>query len=252
MGVSTHAGSSSEEVSPESITLDPSAMIHRGDHMLCKLRYRKFRRLMSSLAGSGFTFLGLVIGAFSILAREQSLQDPWVIVIGGGVSCLGIAFWILQARFESARKANDPTWALKFQDVWDKSKSTERPLAAKTLLAYENRLSEVDTYDAELSNIDDVLDILESIGFYVENDQISLEVACHHFDYWIRRYWCAAHVYVQARRKQRGVALWRHIEPLFQATAEVNRFRKAKPLTQAQVRSFLEEEVRGGAALKAG
>jgi hypothetical protein len=226
-------------------------MIDRGDHMLFKARRRKFRRFISSLAGSGFTFLGLAVGAVSLLLKEPKPDNLWVIIIAT-VSVMGLLFWILQAVFESARKANDPTWALKFQDVWDKSKGMERPLAAKTLLEYKDKLSEVNTYDAELADIDDVLDILESIGFYTVSNQISPEVACHHFDYWIRRYWCAAHVYVQARRRQRGSALWRNIEPLFQATSEGNRSRKAEPLTEAQLRKFLEEEVRGNAPLKVG
>jgi hypothetical protein len=203
------------------------------------------------LAGSGFTFLGLVVGAGALFLKEPKPDASWAPLIVA-LSGMGLLFWFLQAVFKSDGKANDPTWALKFEDIWNKSKSAERPTAAQTLLKYKDKLSDVDTYDAELADIDDVLDILESIGFYVESNQISPEVACHHFNYWIRRYWCAAHVYVQARRKQRGLALWRHIEPLFQAVSEVNRFRKTAPLTQAQVKSFLEEEARGNASFKAG
>lgn len=165
------------------------------------------------------------------------------------IAGVGLFFWLVQAWFEYRRKTNDPTWALKYQEMWDKAEGTVRPRAAKALQKFEGKLSEIGTYEKELADIDDVLDILEDIGFYMEGDHISPEVACHHFYHWIRGYWYNAHTYIEAWRKKEP-ARWRHIKPLLQATAEVNhRMEKLVP-TDAELKLFLEQEAAGVAASK--
>jgi hypothetical protein len=207
---------------------------------------RKFLRFFGSLAGSGFTYLGLVIAAFGLIPKEPSQWIFWSMAFLAGI---GFCFWLFQAWFEYRRKTNDPTWALKYQEMWDKAEGRVRPNAADALRKFEGKLSEIDLYENELSNIDDVLDILEDIGFYMEGDHISPEVACHHFDHWIRGYWYNAHTYIEAWRK-REPARWRHIKPLLQATAEVNHRSEKLIPTNSELKLFLEQEAAGAAASK--
>ena len=57
----------------------------------------------------------------------------------------------------------------------------ERAVAAKAILDFKGRLANLEQNRDELSVIDDVLDFFEDVGFYERGDQISPEVAHHHF-----------------------------------------------------------------------
>ena len=163
---------------------------------------------------------------------------------------MGALFLILQTYFEYRRRTYDPTWALKYQDIWDESEPL-RSKAAKILLEHKDDLSQIDEDENEalLSPIDDVLDILEDIGFYMQGDQLSAEVAHHHFYHWIRGYWCAAESYIRAWQKKE-TARWQHLKKLFEETSaiesSIDKRAKEKPMLSEkniEIEKFLKGEI---------
>ena len=74
--------------------------------------------------------------------------------------------------------------------------------------------------DFRLTDIDDMLDFLEDVGLYRRADQISPELAHHHFFHWTRGYWQAAKPYIQAWREKEP-ARWSHVEELFDTGCEI-------------------------------
>lgn len=69
----------------------------------------------------------------------------------------------------------NPDLALKYQDLFESEKvRIARSAAAKQFKKNKQ-------YILDTKEIDTVLDVFEDIGFYVKHDQISIEVAHHHF-----------------------------------------------------------------------
>lgn len=216
---------------------------------------QKLKRLVFSIpAGLTLMFIasciagiGLLVQARKAFSNETGATPTWMVVYVVLALVVGLAFLILQTALEFKRKTYDPTWALRYQEMWDQAEKL-RSKAADILLRKKNDLSEIDKYEAQLCSIDNVLDILEDIGFYVEGDQISAEVAHHHFYHWIRLYWCAAHPYIRAWRKKPGEgARWSHIEPLFDKTsrieASIEKCALEKTWLDSQkIQDFLEQE----------
>ena len=162
----------------------------------------------------------------------------WLILV------IGVVVWLLQTWFGYNRRTHDPTWALKYQNIWEGGDACEkRSLAAVTIEAYGNQLSDVERYAVALSDIDDALDILEDIGFYVFGDQISPEAAYHHFYYWIQGYWSCAGGYMKAMQKDRDPTRWQNIEPLFLVTSSVEiEKRRPKPTRQSLFLDYLDRQ----------
>jgi len=203
------------------------------------LWFGRTQRFAACLAGSGFAFLGVALASLSLAVK----QSEFVWWIWGALFII----WILQACFEYDRKTHDPTWALRYQDMWDACEKKKRPIAARAVLAYKDRLAHIDAYEEQLADIDDVLDVLEDIGFYVRGGQISPEAARHHFYHWIRGYWFSTRAYINAWRRKEPTR-WQHIEPLFQVMWEVGRYgeRRENPeLTEDEIALFLRQEVTG-------
>src|SRR5215469_8508517 len=116
--------------------------------------WRHILRFIASLATSGFTFLGLSMTALSFIAVKHDEVGIFWISIVSLIVIVGVVFWLLQAFFEYKRKTNDPTWALKYQDMWDKSTGW-RSAAAKALQRRQGHLSEIDVHE-DLADIDNV------------------------------------------------------------------------------------------------
>jgi len=98
-----------------------------------------------------------------------------------------------------------------------------RPFSeCEVLLPYHDG-TEGEKKKSALDLIDDVLDILEDVGFYVDGDQISPEVAHHHLFYWIRGYWFAAQPYI-TEKQQLEPTQWDHLGLLYKETARSSSF----------------------------
>jgi hypothetical protein len=140
------------------------------------------------------------------------------------------------------QRTYDPTWAFRFDDrLYSDELKEARCRAAKIL---KNNQGKLRSTDKGLEDIDDVLDFLEDIGFYVHGDQISPEVAHHHFFHWIRGYYLAARDYIEAWQEQES-ASWMHIKELFETTRQIETRGKGRTtLTAEQISEFLDSEIR--------
>ena len=159
-----------------------------------------------------------------------------------------IMFLMLQTYLEYKRRTYDPTLALTLQDTWERQEKEEtRAVASKTIRDHRDKLGKIGEHEGLLSPIDDVLDMLEDVGFYVHGDQISPEVAHHHFYHWIRGYWCAAHGYIKAWQAKE-TARWQHLSELYDETSKVELSiqggKKAQLwLSDGKIGEFLDQEI---------
>lgn len=155
---------------------------------------------------------------------------------------MGAGLLAYQATSEYQQLTNDPTWAFRFDDrLYSDELKEARCRAAKI---FKNNQGKLRSTDKGLEDIDDVLDFLEDIGFYVHGDQISPEVAHHHFFHWIRGYYLAARDYIEAWQEQES-ASWMHIKELFETTRQIETRGKGRTtLTAEQISEFLDSEIR--------
>jgi len=218
---------------------------------------RKVRRSVNAASTIGFTVIAITLAFLNIWVHNETsnsaqtsnlatnLIPSAIIWAAWTVFVAAIVFWVFQTWSEYDRRLNDPSWILKFQDTW-LSSAKQRRFAAESLLAYHVG-NEGEKKKADLDLIDDVLDILEDVGFYVDGDQISPEVAHHHLFYWIRGYWFAAQPYI-AEKQRLEATQWDHLGPLYKETSEIEaKKRKEKPvsvgLSGNQIVEFLTEEI---------
>jgi hypothetical protein len=200
-------------------------------------RYRARRFIASS---SRVLLIGVpaLIAFAAASLTKGSPEIPWWL-IGGGIG--GAILLAYQAKSEYQHRTYDPTWAFKFDDrLYDSEIKEARSKAARILKDNQGKLRST---DRGLKDIDDVLDFLEDIGFYVRGDQISPEVAHHHFYHWIRGYYLAARDYIEAWQEQES-ASWKHVKELFETTREIEaRDKGSTTLTADQISDFLESEI---------
>ncbi len=206
---------------------------------------RKARRWFTSAAAVGIPVLALCIALLSIFQHPPKAGEgvPFAGVIGWGLFVFAACFWAFQTWTEYIRRTNDPTWILKYQETWiDAVKARKR--AAQALLENWDHRGEIDDYETQLDPVEDVLDILEDVGFYVQTDQISAEVAHHHLYHWIVLWWLGARPYIIKHREYEP-ARWNHLETLYDETSLIEAKRSGIPLEEigeAQLKQYLEEE----------
>jgi hypothetical protein len=147
---------------------------------------------------------------------------------------------------EYRKRTYDPTWALKFDDKFDSAEMrSARSKAAKALKDKQGRLG---CADYTSPDIDDVLDFFEGLGFFMQGDQITPEVAHHAFHHWIRGYYSAAKEYLEAAQKTEP-SHWEYVRTLFEITNQVERERVRKKgkhkilLDEGGIAKFLDEEI---------
>ena len=138
---------------------------------------------------------------------------------------------------------------LRYQDTWD-SLIEARAQACITLRDKRDMLGSTKMHQADLDSIDEPLDVLDDVGFYMKGDRISPEVAHQHLYHWIRGYWFSAQSYIsdwQSREPSR----WEHLAFLFDQTNQIeakrNKISKSTlALGNEAVADFLREEIDGG------
>lgn len=203
----------------------------------------RLRRLAAS--GSPVLFAGTVALAGLAISEASGKIDLSAIVV---YLFLALSIFLLgfQMTAEYWRRTYDPTLMTKFDGKFDGEEMRRtRSKAAQALKDDHARLSS-DEYAS--SAIDDILDFFEAVGFFMQGDQITPEVAHHAFHYWIRGYYSAAKEYLEtAQRKE--PSNWECVERLFKITNEVERERAKKRgkreilLDDAGIAKFLEEEI---------
>jgi hypothetical protein len=208
-----------------------------------------FGRFLTGLASLTFTFLAIMVAILGQLAtnRTGSTTTLFWWLLGGGVVGFGFLLW--QAYAEYRKLTYDPTVMFRYQETWDEMKA-ERSRAARLIRDHPDKLASPKENQALLRDIDDPLDVLDDIGFYLKGDQISPEVAHQHFDHWIRGYSCAAHDYIDAWRKEEPTR-WEHVGFLYDKVTRIEAKRsKKRPnelcLTPTKIAEFLDDEISEG------
>jgi hypothetical protein len=148
----------------------------------------------------------------------------------------------LQWRFEYRKRTYEPTWALKFTDnFWSRDMRDTRRRAAEALKPSLSKTAELKS-----SDLDEVIDFFEVLGFYMQGDQITPEVAHHSFHHWICGYYSAANDYI-ATVRQTNASSWEHVEVLFEMTHEIEVERTSgrceKFSNLEKTNRFLDEEI---------
>jgi len=170
------------------------------------------------------------------------ISIPWWIILGG---ILGVLLLLGQAVAEYQIRTYDSTLAFKFDDrFYDSEMRSARSKAARLLKDNQGKLRRT---DPDLADVDEVLDFLEDLGFYQYGDQITPEVAHHHFYHWIRGYYLASRDYIGAWQEKEPTR-WEHVAGLFENTRvienKLSRGKAAKSLTDEEISIFLEEEIK--------
>lgn len=130
------------------------------------------RRIVLAASPMGFVVLALVFSALQLTSgrSDQTSRVPeWLLFL---LVLVVIGFWMTQTYIAYLQRVYDPTWINKYDDEWMRS-SKQRRAAARTLSLYRERLSEIDVLRAELEPVDDVLDLFETVGFYVEGNRLA-------------------------------------------------------------------------------
>jgi hypothetical protein len=190
------------------------------------LRRSRIQRWFVSLSEVAVTLIGLFV---AWLLKGSSIL---YIVLPALVIVLTL---VAKTCFQYQNRTYDPTWALRFQAVFD-GMQDKRKKAAEAILRHNADRKNIDAHMDELSDVDDVLDFLEDIGFYVKGGQISAEVAHHHFYHWIRGYWKASRDYIEAWQRSEPTR-WEYVGDLFETTRDVE---------IARTKGSKEQELEGG------
>lgn len=199
------------------------------------LRRSRIQRWFVSLSEVAVTLVGLFIAWLLKGSNILYIVLP---------ACVLLVLLVAKTCFQYQNRTYDPMWALRFQTIFDDMQG-KRQKAAQALLKHNGDRKNVDAHMSELSDVDDVLDFFEDIGFYVKGGQISAEVAHHHFYHWIRGYWKASRNYIEACQEFEP-ARWVHICDLFETTCEIEISQTKKSKEQeleGDSVTFLNEEI---------
>jgi hypothetical protein len=195
-------------------------------------------------SGSPVLFAGtlaLVGLALSSVTKDVHL-NPVILWILLAVLAILLGF---QMNAEYQRRTYDPKWMLKFDDDFtSEDMKRKRSKAARYLKMNRTRLANADVESPELS---DVLDFFEGVGFLMQGDEITPEVAHQAFHYWIHGYYSTALEYIEAIQKEEPTR-WECVKGLLELTTEVEKERLRKlgrseePPSPADAAKFLEQE----------
>jgi hypothetical protein len=203
----------------------------------------RLRRLLASgspvLFAGGIALAGLAISSVT-KTINVSAAIVWPLLLAWTILLL------FQMFAEYRKRTFDPALALKFiDDFYCEDLVCARVAAAQALK--ENR-KKGGQKDFVCSDLEDVMDFFETVGFFMQGDQITPEVAHHAFYHWIRGYYSAAKEYLEVAQKEEP-SNWEFVKMLFEATNEIERERVRRYgraptlLDGAKIVEFLEEEI---------
>jgi hypothetical protein len=148
---------------------------------------------------------------------------------------------------DSYRRRFDPTLALKYLDIFFKDNEDKKEEANKRLISY---LDGTDVKFETMEVVDDVLDLLDDIGFLVQGNQISHWVAYQYFSYWVQLYYEAARDYINhVQEREESPSIWEHVPDLYCDLMEIevhkvrsDRKKRAKIL-DAKARKYARRKI---------
>jgi hypothetical protein len=139
------------------------------------------------------------------------------------------------------REWYDYTLALKYQDLLERKVVVEKRQKAA------RQFKEHKKYNAETREVEAALDLIEDIGFYVRNHKMSVEVAHHHFYFWIRGYVQTGKDYIATYQIDDPLA-YEYCEELLKSVTDYEAAKlKCDPRTltwdEKDIEEFLEGEI---------
>jgi len=121
------------------------------------------------------------------------------------------------------RRLYDPSLVLKYSDkFFGKEFEETRITAAKKCIDLVNGGDPEKVESPQ--DVDDVLDVLDDLGFWLEGEQISERVVYQFFAHWIQIYFEACEKYILSKRKK-CPAMWEHMEPLYHEMMKLEAFK---------------------------
>jgi len=203
----------------------------------------------------------LTIGASMVGGNEHScllMAFFWVFLfIGFGCLCFLVRMIVSKTKTECKRRTFDPASIAFLQTAFDQLETTrKRNCAAELCLEFlKMEGEEKDRWKRIPKNkreeVEPVLDFLEDVGYYLNGDVISDELAHHNFFHWIRGWYSVLKNYIELYQEEKEgedeTTTYCWIESLYQRTAEIEKEGTRKPklwLTKStDKQEFLESEL---------
>jgi hypothetical protein len=211
---------------------------------------RKFRVLHALPSNA---WLAAVSSATAILAVSVTLfagkmeSHPWILglavtVIAFSVCVLAftIVVMCLKTWLEFKRLTFDPAIAT---PLLTRFEAINREKAAQKCIESIERGGWGGIPEPEC--VDTVLDFFEDVGLQLVTNQISDELAHHHFYTWIRMYYSATAPYIHEQRQVHGITTWQYLKPLFDRTFLIEKrtdsSARKEPLAEEMIKFFRAE-----------
>ena len=226
---------------------------------------RKRRRISSRPIGDVIAAIAALatvatIGASIVGGNTTGELMPYFvvsIVLAAGFLLLLLPMVRAKTKTEYKRRTFDPASIAFLQSAFDQlEKDGKRDRAARVCLKFLNMegLEEArwkNLAQPEREEVEPVLDFLEDMGFYLNGDVFSEELAHHNFFHWIRGWYSVLKSYIEVYQEEKyGVdetTTYCWIESLYQRTSEVEKEGTEKPklwLSKVEDRRvFLESEL---------
>jgi uncharacterized integral membrane protein len=217
--------------------------------------WAKLRRALTSIPTADLLAAILVVVAIVTIAAilvggNQNAPLTWIVLTAAIVTGITlVALLVIKTRLEYRRRTYDPTLTFEFQRMFD-SLEEARCEAARVSRSFLDIPAQSRKWEAvpkrDREKLEPVLDFLEDLGFYLQGDQFSDEVAHHSFFHWIRGWYSNLESYVEYYRTAKNeMAAYEHIKMLHARVSEIEkRYEKAKLwlTTDQEKLDFLKEE----------
>jgi hypothetical protein len=167
---------------------------------------------------------------------------------------IGIVLFLLivvKTWLEYRRRTYDPTLIFQFQKEFDLlEEKCIRADGAKVCISFLERSEDSRQWKTvprpEQEKLEPVLDFFEDLGFYLNGDQLSDEVAHHHFFHVLRGWYSNLELYIKYYREDRKQeAAYENIEPLYERVARIEK-KYQRPIlwlnSDKEKLEFLKEE----------
>jgi hypothetical protein len=225
---------------------------------------RKSRRVSSRPIGDVIAALAALatvatVGASIVGGNASGLMGYFIGALVLAALCLVFLVRMVKVKTDTEykRRTFDPVSIAFLQTAFDQLENDDkRDRAAKVCLKFlKTEGEEKDRWKqipkTEREEVEPVLDFFEDVGYYLNGDVFSDEIAHHNFFHWIRGWYSVLKSYIEFYQEEKDgedektTYCW--IESLYQRTAEIEKEGTQKPklwLTNLKDKQdFLESEM---------
>ena len=211
-------------------------------NILRALSLHPFMMLITCIAPLTILLIKYTVPPGSVSKQGEAIitiySNPvfWIITV---IAAIGLILIFLQTWSNYWQRWYDPALALKYMDIFFENSINRRSRAAKVY-------KDTGKWD---SNVEDVLDILDDLGFHVKTLNMSPEVAHFYFYYWIRGYIQTADEYIrQYRSKPRQQLAYEYCHFLLEEVSKVEAKKMNASTTslhwnEKEIEKFIDEEI---------